>query len=484
MKLKGAITTSILVASAIALALLALGIGYKPGEKYLEYEGNLWCVSNFVEKEPKELLSDGQPAKHQLLEGREDWIRKDQITVDPSTNTPEQEAMSIASKEHFFESATKEELISALERGDKEFFTHHFNSTATASGHCITTVGKWINDATREECFGTDEYETVRELNVNITSYSPCINGNTCNCPVSMGGGAATADPSGSFKVLDGRLRWVKSNNYFENYVFAQPTSDHIVSWNERERFAIVVPGFNDNKPIYVRDHYAPGWHFNQDWLDLFKPCSEIRQGPGGKTTVKIVDLTKKKTADKAKLAICPKEIPIVGPSYGDDYTNIAPIYGGLSGYLTSGELGSLGEGANDIVRTAVAELGNRFTDDRTKYNDYNGTQWCSWFVTWVYRKAGFNIPRIGVSKQTLAWFSKNGHSVFQDPALAEPGDIVVWSRGGASGHIGIVAKNDTTNQKITTIEGNNSRNQVAQYTYSYNTIKNLYKGLVGFGRW
>lgn len=155
MKLKSAITTSILIASAIALALIALGVGYKPGDKYLEYEGDLWCVSNFVEKEPRELLSDGQPTKHELLEGREDWIRKDQITVDPSTNNPEQEAMNIAQKEHFFEEATKDELISALERGDEEFFTHHFNSTAIASGHCITTVGKWINDATREECFGT-----------------------------------------------------------------------------------------------------------------------------------------------------------------------------------------------------------------------------------------------------------------------------------------------------------------------------------------
>lgn len=156
-KLKGGFEVPILVAAAFAAVLIALGVGYKAGDTNVEYEGNLWCVSNYVEKEPTEYTKDGRPVKHPLLNDRADWIRKDQIAVDPSTNNPQEEAMNLATKPNLFERATKEEIVAALERGDKKFFTSHFNATATSAGPCWGSGsprddGKWINDAIREEC--------------------------------------------------------------------------------------------------------------------------------------------------------------------------------------------------------------------------------------------------------------------------------------------------------------------------------------------
>jgi hypothetical protein len=188
----------------------------------------------------------------------------------------------------------------------------------------------------------------------------------------------------------------------------------------------------------------------------------------------------------------CPVNLPS-GPSAGKD--SIGEIAGSITNqYPTDGTDDSLiGETANlpalsgisnEIARIAVGEVGKRYTDDKTPYNNYNGNQWCTYFVTWVMKKAGLNIPSIGGSKATLRWFKSNGHSVFKDPAQAGAGDIVVWDRGGEKGHIGLVVANDISGQKLGVIEGNTSRNEVKYYTYTYQQVKNKQKGLVGFGRW
>jgi hypothetical protein len=135
-------------------------------------------------------------------------------------------------------------------------------------------------------------YETVKTLNVNITNYSPNLTSNTCDS--STGGGAGTADGSGSFQTNNGRLRWVKSDGSgAEDYVFAEPTDNSVISWNDRENYGIVIPGFNSNKPILIRDHYATGNHLGQMYLDLFVPCSEWGSAPTGNHSVQIVDLKK-----------------------------------------------------------------------------------------------------------------------------------------------------------------------------------------------
>jgi hypothetical protein len=188
----------------------------------------------------------------------------------------------------------------------------------------------------------------------------------------------------------------------------------------------------------------------------------------------------------------CPTKLPS-GPSAGKDL--IGEIAGSVADqYPTDGTDGSsVGEAANlpalsnisnEVAKIAMGEVGKKYTDDKTPYNNYNGSQWCAHFVTWAMKKAGLNIPSIGGSKATLQWFKSNGHSVFKAPAQAGAGDIVVWDRGGEKGHIGLVVTNDASGQKLGIIEGNTSRNEVKYYTYTYQQVENKHKGLVGFGRW
>lgn len=293
---KCAVKIPVLATSLLGLALAGLGIGFfaPTGEQSkLMYEGNLWCVSNFVEKEPTEYLDDGQPKQDSLLDGKETWIRRDQVDADS-----EEEAIAKATREEFFEKSNKEELRKALENNDQGFFTHHFNEGATAAGPCWGSgnpaqpyVGYWINDAIAAECKGealpdqatsgaTNSSTTPvdltdgKKIRVNITSYSPCIRPyNTCDCQA--GGGASTADSSGKFAMKDGRLQWVKKDGTAERFVFAQPTTDNIIPWNQRENYGVVIPGFNNDQPIKIRDHYAAGNHANQNYLDLFIPCAD-----------------------------------------------------------------------------------------------------------------------------------------------------------------------------------------------------------------
>ncbi len=296
-RVKSTVQIPILATSLLGLALVALGVGFfaPTGEQSkLMYEGNLWCVSNYIEKEPTEYLDNGQPQKEPLLEGKETWVRRDQVEAGSA-----EEAMTKATQAGFFERSNKTDLRKALQNNDQDFFTHHFNEWATAAGPCWGTgdpanpyVGYWINDAIAAECKGealpeqstssnpTSSNETPvdlssgKKIRVNITSYSPCIRPyNTCDCKT--GGNTSTADSTGKFAMKDGRLQWVKKDGTAERFVFAQPTTDNIIPWNQRENYGVVIPGFNNNQPIKIRDHYAVGNHANQNYLDLFVPCSE-----------------------------------------------------------------------------------------------------------------------------------------------------------------------------------------------------------------
>lgn len=158
-RVKSAVQIPILATSLLGLALVALGVGFfaPTGEQSkLMYEGNLWCVSNYIEKEPTEYLDNGQPQREPLLEGKEAWIRRDQVEAGSA-----EEAMAKATQAEFFERSNKTELRQALQNSDQNFFTHHFNEGATAAGPCWGTgdpanpyVGYWINDAIAAECKG------------------------------------------------------------------------------------------------------------------------------------------------------------------------------------------------------------------------------------------------------------------------------------------------------------------------------------------
>ena len=142
---------------------------------------------------------------------------------------------------------------------------------------------------------------------------------------------------------------------------------------------------------------------------------------------------------------------------------------------------GSIGNG--DIASIALSQVGKCYNDDNTPYNNYNGEQWCAYFAEWVYKQAGYNVPSEGSSRSLLNWFRSSGHTVFTNPSQAAPGNIVVWKHSNDNaGHTGIVVANNGST--ITTVEGNSSRDCVAEHTYSYYSIVTQFAGLAGFGRW
>jgi hypothetical protein len=157
-KLKSSTDFPAISAGLLGIILLSTGLvlAVTSGEQSkMVYGGNLWCVSNFIEQEPQELLKDGRPRRDRRLDGKEDWIRRQQV----SANSAE-EAMSKATVTGSFERSDKNRMRQALEQNDKVFFAHHFNAGATAAGPCEgggagqASVGMWINDAIRAECFG------------------------------------------------------------------------------------------------------------------------------------------------------------------------------------------------------------------------------------------------------------------------------------------------------------------------------------------
>lgn len=339
--LQSAVDIPVLATSALGMALLAIGIVFlaPTGEQSkLQYPGDLWCVSNYIEARNSEgaaiLLKDGRPRQDELLDGKEEWIVRDQVQADSK-----EEAEEIARKngKGRFEPSNQDELRDKLKAGDKEFFTTHFNTGATMAGPCWGTgsttsqTGQWLNDAINEVCgFNTATgYETVpgKPTQAVVTAYSPNIPsiGNTCDS--AKGGDNATAD-NGLFEVRDGRLRYVKGSTV-EDYVFAQPTDNPIIDWDKIETQAVILEGFNNNQPIHIRDHYKPGNHVGQNYLDLFLPCGNEYSGFVQSKTRKItvVDLTKPKPQDRTDQlktlpdgTPCPTEALPSGPSSGQDY--------------------------------------------------------------------------------------------------------------------------------------------------------------------
>lgn len=144
--------------------------------------------------------------------------------------------------------------------------------------------------------------------------------------------------------------------------------------------------------------------------------------------------------------------------------------------------------GSGSIVDIAIGELGVQESGRKdcgppTKYTGGACAQWCAYFVTWVYKKAGYNIPSIGGAKATYDWFGKNQINFTRGSATPQPGDVILFSgAGSASGyHIGLVEK--VENNRVHTIEGNINHiggfGRVARQDYSLN-----YPQIVGYGRW
>lgn len=149
----------------------------------------------------------------------------------------------------------------------------------------------------------------------------------------------------------------------------------------------------------------------------------------------------------------------------------------GLCPALSQAPTGGTGNGS--IVAIAQSQIGVSESYDNcncgevTKYGGATGQPWCAYFVSWVYRQAGYNMPSIGGAKVLYDWFGANQIQIPKSSGGPEPGDIIYFSYG----HVGIVESFE--NGIIHTIEGNVSSHSVARRNHSFQSSE-----VVGFGRW
>jgi hypothetical protein len=157
-------------------------------------------------------------------------------------------------------------------------------------------------------------------------------------------------------------------------------------------------------------------------------------------------------------------------PGYGG-YATDAYLYTGYDGwdpYLPRCASAPSGTGAA-VVATAQAQIGN----GPTTYTDAAGvssdTNWCSLFVSWVWRQNGVPAPEYIYSGDLFYWSLGRGQAHYGVSGM-KPGDAVFFGDGpqAPSGsyvpsvHVGIV-KSVNSDGTINTIEGNYWLNGVSR---------------------
>jgi N-acetylmuramoyl-L-alanine amidase len=106
------------------------------------------------------------------------------------------------------------------------------------------------------------------------------------------------------------------------------------------------------------------------------------------------------------------------------------------------------------IVQIAESQLGTKETGENCNPYGPLCERWCSDFLTWVWQRAGINIPRLPYSGDVYRWGEAHSQ-VLAPSATPQPGDAVEFGGGpGASEHVGIVEK-VFANGEITMISGN-----------------------------
>ena len=132
-----------------------------------------------------------------------------------------------------------------------------------------------------------------------------------------------------------------------------------------------------------------------------------------------------------------------------------------------SGSGGAGGVGAQKMVNTALAELGNNDRDgSHMKYENYSGLSssdpWCAAFVTWVAGQAGYIdtlIPRFTACYFPEPFSAKGATIHYERDHNYNPvaGDLIFfdWGCDGGKDHVGIVISSDANN--VYTVEGNTS---------------------------
>ena len=163
-----------------------------------------------------------------------------------------------------------------------------------------------------------------------------------------------------------------------------------------------------------------------------------------------------------------------------------------------------------EILKSALSEIGNH-NDDGSEYGRYlsGSYNWCSEFVSYVYKEAGYpftngsyssqieNAPDNGewmqrTTKRIIHWFKEHSiyigrGSEFWYDFLPRAGDYVFIGRYGSDRmHSGLV-EYTACNGTLNTIEGNNSGRKVMRFQYPHYLINDKDNGsangiVLGFG--
>lgn len=111
---------------------------------------------------------------------------------------------------------------------------------------------------------------------------------------------------------------------------------------------------------------------------------------------------------------------------------------------------------ARGEVGVAESPPGSNWGPEIAKYGGEKGDNWCCWFITWVWKKAGLNVPSEGAVARLQEWAKKHGRYWPKSVLITDDmrGWAIVYRYNGA-GHIGIIVEALDNNSRFITIEGN-----------------------------
>ena len=148
---------------------------------------------------------------------------------------------------------------------------------------------------------------------------------------------------------------------------------------------------------------------------------------------------------------------------------------------------------AAGTVRTSTQPSTNRnvlsFCGSNTNsnvLNDYNGLDWCGYFVARTWTGANTpapsaypRIPTYYMRSQAWRTESKTPYHRFSASLLPKPGDVLVWQNGSGTagadngnpyGHVGVVTAVNATTKVVTSVEGNVEGDEIRRYTYAWDS--------------
>ena len=106
-----------------------------------------------------------------------------------------------------------------------------------------------------------------------------------------------------------------------------------------------------------------------------------------------------------------------------------APFEGAINGILPSSERGGIDTSGPRVVAVAQSQVGQT---DPYLYGPV-GSNWCAYFLSWVWQHAGISMPTTGFAYEVGAWALANGGTLLPPTATPQVGDSVLFEPPGSS---------------------------------------------------